>query len=68
MIRRVAAYALWGFFGWYAASYALTLFGQPATLAPLGAVGLIVIAGVDWPALVRRSVVAPAPEPVDNPQ
>lgn len=55
MIRRAAAFALWGFFGWYAAAYVLSVLGQPATLAPIGAAVMVVVAGVDWPRLVRGS-------------
>src|SRR5262245_2915244 len=68
MIRRTIAYALWGYFGWYAAAVLLSLFGQPTTLAPLGAAVMIVVATVDWPALVRRSSGTPAPEAVESTQ
>ena len=50
MIRRTVAFALWAYFGWYAAAYVMTQLGMPTTLAPLGAAVMIVIAAIDWPA------------------
>jgi hypothetical protein len=64
MIRRIVAFALWGYFGWYVAAYLLSILGMPTTLAPIGAGVMVAIACVDWRALVRAS----APDPVDTPQ
>jgi hypothetical protein len=66
MIRRFVAFALWAYFGWYAAAYVLSLFGMPTTLAPIGAAVMIVVAAVDWPTLVSASTEAAAPEPVES--
>jgi hypothetical protein len=60
MIRRIVAFALWAYFGWYATAYVLLLFGIPTTLAPLGAAVMIVIAGVEWRSLGRRTSTAAA--------
>jgi hypothetical protein len=68
MIRRFVAFALWAYFGWYAAAYVLSLFGMPTTLAPIGAAVMVVIAAIDWPALVRASTASHAPEPVESSQ
>jgi hypothetical protein len=65
MLRRIVAFALWGYFGWYAAAYILSLFGMPTTLAPLGAAAMIVIAGVDWRAILRASSPTTAPEVIE---
>jgi hypothetical protein len=63
VIRRTVAFALWAYFGWYAAAYVMTQLGMPTTLAPLGAAVMIVIAAIDWPALVRSSSSAAARPP-----
>ena len=66
MIRRVVAFAIWAYFGWYAAAYLLTMFDVPTTLAPLGGAAMIVVVAVDWRSLVRGSATVPARESIDT--
>jgi hypothetical protein len=68
MTRRIVAFALWGYFGWYVAAYVLSALGMPTTVAPIGTAVMIVIAAIDWPALVRTSAASPPSQPLDTRQ
>ena len=48
MFRRFVAFALWAYFGWYAAAFVVSVLGIPTTLAPIGAAVMVVAAAIDW--------------------
>jgi hypothetical protein len=65
MFRRIVAFALWAYFGWYAAAFVLSVLGMPTTLAPVGAAVMVVVAAIDWRGMRRSTAPASASEPVE---
>jgi hypothetical protein len=65
-MRRLIAFALWAYFGWYLTTMLAAAAGLPPEIGPLGGAAIGVFALIDWRGRMRSSdrglVVAPGSE------